>query len=308
MRLHQLALVATLAVSVPAALAAQTTDQNGSTTSTRTGGSAGTQTGGSTTQSGDSTATRDSGSTTTQTGSTSTTTQTTSTTTTSAQTSTSSNSGNQGPNHWMASGFIGSNYSNNSATMPGGVSSSSAITTAGGRTSDMTDEASLDFGLSVGYLWHSMVGAEFLAGFTPNFNVANSFVSSDASPEVNTYMVNAVGSMPLGADGRFQPYVSGGFGGITLRGATIANGLSSTGTSSSSSNGNAVDNVFNPDESRAGGNLGAGLMTFVGNWGVRGDVRYFRNFNDNNVVNAPGINIDFGSFHFWRASFGILLR
>ena len=43
--------------------------------------------------------------------------------------------------------------------------------------------------------------------------------------------------------------------------------------------------------------------------GLRGDLRYFRNFNDNSVISIPnGTNIDFGSFHFWRASFGVVLR
>lgn len=163
-----------------------------------------------------------------------------------------------------------------------------------------------------------MVGAEFLAGFTPNFNLANSLVSNDASPEVNTYMFNAVGSVPLGADGQFQPYVSGGFGAITLRGATLASGLTTSGTSSST-NGNAVSNVFDPDESRAGGDIGAGIMAFMGDWGVRGDVRYFRAFSrdegtiststtasgttSSSVVTGllPGLD-------FWRANIGIAFR
>jgi hypothetical protein len=305
MRLHQLALVAALAMSVPAALAAQTTDQNG-TTRTQTGGTTTTQTGSST-----------------GTQTTTTATQTTTTTATTSQTTTPDTYSDHAPSRWMASGFIGSNYSNNSAKMPGGVTSSSVITTAGGTITDTSDDNSFDLGFSVGYLWRSVVGAEFLAGFTPDFNLANSLISSEASPEVNTYMFNAVGAVPLGADGRLQPYVSGGFGGITLRGATLASGLSTTRTSSSSNNGNAVSDVFDPDESRGGGDIGAGIMAFMGNWGVRGDVRYFRAFSNNegtiststststtasgttssSVVTGllPGLD-------FWRANIGIALR
>jgi hypothetical protein len=291
MRLHQLALVAALAMSVPAVLAAQTTDQSGTTTTTQTESSTGTQT--------------------------------TTTTTPPAQTTTTDSYSDHAPSRWMASGFIGSNYSNNSAKMPGGVNSSSSITTFGGATTDTSDDNSLDLGFSVGYLWRSVVGAEFLAGFTPNFNLANSLVASEASPEVNTYMFNVVGAVPLGADGQFQPYVSGGFGGITLRGATLASGLTATGGSSSVTNGNAVSNVFDPDESRGGGDIGAGIMAFMGNWGVRGDVRYFRAFSrDDETISTSTSTTTTGSgttsssvvtgllpgLDFWRANIGIAFR
>ena len=54
-----------------------------------------------------------------------------------------------------------------------------------------------------------------------------------------------------------------------------------------------------------GMNAGAGVMGFLSDHvGLRGDLRYFRNFNDNSTIN----NINFGSFHFWRASFGVVLR
>lgn len=36
---------------------------------------------------------------------------------------------------------------------------------------------------------------------------------------------------------------------------------------------------------------------------VRGDVRYFINFND-----TADNTVQFGSFHFWRASLGVVLR
>jgi hypothetical protein len=226
----------------------------------------------------------------------------------------------------MASGFIGSNYSNNSAARPGGVTSASAISAPGGIVTDISDDQSLDLGFSVGYLWRSIVGAEFMAGFTPNFNLANTFVASDATPAVNTYMVNAVAAIPLGVDARFQPYVSGGFGGITMRGATVASGLTAAGVSSTTS-GNAANDIFDPDESHGGGDIGFGLMGFMGNWGVRGDLRYFRAFgSDTENLSAtttttttagttgttttssgvvtgllPGLD-------FWRANIGIAFR
>src|SRR5262245_14466459 len=63
---------------------------------------------------------------------------------TTATTSTTSNT-NTTDNHWIASGFVSSNFANNA------------------------DPASTAFGGSFGYLWKSRWGAEFDAGFTPNF-------------------------------------------------------------------------------------------------------------------------------------------
>jgi opacity protein-like surface antigen len=52
--------------------------------------------------------------------------------------------------------------------------------------------------------------------------------------------------------------------------------------------------------------LGAGVMAFPGrSIGVRGEVRYFRDLMDTQSGNTT--NIDFGSFHFWRASIGVIL-
>jgi hypothetical protein len=52
--------------------------------------------------------------------------------------------------------------------------------------------------------------------------------------------------------------------------------------------------------------LGAGVMAFTSrSVGVRGDVRYFRDLIDTQSGNTT--NIDFGAFHFWRASIGVIL-
>jgi hypothetical protein len=348
MRLHQLALVASLAVSVPAALAAQTsttnTNQNGNTTTTTTTtidqndqNSQGNDRNGSQTsgQSGSQT----SGQNGSQSGSTSGTTGTTSGTTdrTAAQTgsvtaqTSSTPSDNNYSDHpasrFIASGFIGSNYSNNSASMPGGVTSTTALSSAaGGVGTDTSSDQSLDFGFSAGWLWHSMAGVEFVAGFTPNFNLANSFVGTEASPALNTYMFNLVGTLPLGAEARFQPYVSGGWGAMTLRGASLASGLSLTGTSSTTSGSavnNAVNDVFDPDESRGAGDIGGGIMAFMGGWGVRGDIRYFRAFGssssslgtNSNTSTSAGTTTSstvvtglLPSLDFWRANIGLAFR
>lgn len=231
--------------------------------------------------------------------------QTTTGTTTSTQTTTTSTSSGGfgsygGSSRWIASGFIGSNFNNNSDSLFGATTSANTTASAN----------SVDFGGQVGYLWHNIVGAEFLAGFTPNFQMNNAFVPSGATPWVNTYMINAIGAAPLGADGRFQPFISGGVGMVTMRGlngssdVTNASGVSDTAST-------IGNNLFNPDESRAGGNIGGGIMAYAGSIGVRGDVRYFRAFTTNNDLTAtvssgssdilPGLN-------FWRANIGVAFR
>jgi hypothetical protein len=192
---------------------------------------------------------------------------------TATQTSNASDNYGSAPSSWFASGFVGSNF---------GASS---------------DGAGMDFGGSVGYLWHSIAGAEFVAGFTPNFQLQNNILLSD-EPQVNTYMFNAIGAIPLGVNANWQPFVSGGLGALTLGSATVNTG-DNTGAGTAA-------NTFEPDDSRFGGNIGFGVMGFAGNWGLRGDVRYFKAFSDNapdSAVQAilPGLD-------FWRANIGVAVR
>jgi len=140
-------------------------------------------------------------------------------------------------NEWVASGFVGSNFANNASP------------------------ASMEGGVTVAYLWKQKLGAEFEAGFTPNFQLQSNFFGLGVKPEVNSYMANAMWSMPYNA-GRLQPFVSGGIGAIELR-----SGLSTTGSAITTAS---------PNDSRFGGNIGAGLMSFAGNWGFKADVRYYR--------------------------------
>jgi len=153
-------------------------------------------------------------------------------------------------------------------------------------------------------LWNSWVGGEFLAEFTPDFQLQNNILLAGDKPQVNSYMVNAIASAPFGADNQFQPFISAGLGGITLRSNTL-----------NAATDNPVNNTLAADDSRLGGNIGGGVMAFMGNWGVRADVRYFRAFNESDVdssnpsstANAaaravlPGLD-------FWRANIGVAVR
>jgi hypothetical protein len=194
--------------------------------------------------------------------------QTGTTATTASQTATESYGVvSTGPSQWIVSGFVGSNF---------GLSA---------------EKSSVDYGGSLGYLYRNWIGAEFLAGFTPNFEVGpqNLALFNGDRPDVNSYMANGIVALPLGADGRWQPFVSGGFGALDMR----------------SSVGSPIDQLYAPNDTRAGGNIGAGLMAFAGNVGIRGDIRYFRAFSSN----SPAVSGDQVSFlpglDFWRGNIGI---
>ena len=59
------------------------------------------------------------------------------------------------------------------------------------------------------------VGAEGLVDFAPSFKMDNLLFQDN--PTVNTYMINAIGAVPVGSENQFFPYVSGGFGAVQLR-------------------------------------------------------------------------------------------
>ena len=169
---------------------------------------------------------------------------------------------------------------------------------------ESADSSSVDFGGSLGYT-SGWFGAEFLAGFTPNFQMRNQFFSDE--PQVNSYMFNLMAGVPMGADKNWQPFVSGGLGALTLRSDDL-----------SGDDANDFNENFSSDDTQLGGNIGFGIMGFAENVGVRADVRYFRAFGDNALENALDLNpntFDDSSpinvlpgLDFWRANVGLAFR
>jgi hypothetical protein len=163
------------------------------------------------------------------------------------------------------------------------------------------EEATLDYGASIGYLWRGALGFELLGQATPDFSLDN--ILFVERPMVNSYMANFIGAVPIGLDGQFQPFVSGGFGALQLR-QDILN-LASPDPIGNAINGNAI---------RFGGNIGGGLMAFVKNVGIRGDVRYYRASEDPDASIEPEDSADvvadtaLSGLDFWRANLGITFR
>lgn len=158
----------------------------------------------------------------------------------------------------------------------------------GGHFGNPSAEGRVNFGASVGWMHAGKVGAALDVGYGPSF-FGN--VGTFGSNSVTTVMGNLIVGAPVGGPGgySFRPYLSGGVGLIR-----------STMNIPGSPSGTFSNNDF-------GTNLGAGVMGFLNEHvGVRGDVRYFRNLKDNSGPND--MNIDFGSFHFWRGSLGLAFR
>jgi opacity protein-like surface antigen len=109
-----------------------------------------------------------------------------------------------------------------------------------------------------------------------------------AESNVTTLMGNVIIGAPIGGQAGVRPYVSGGVGLLRTSIAT-------------------ANEFFDIDRNSFGVNVGAGVMGFVReNFGLRGDVRYFRSVQDSDL--GDEFDFDFGSFDFWRATVGATFR
>jgi len=189
---------------------------------------------------------------------------------------------------WMVSGFIGSSFSTSSNTLEQHVTGSVP--------------AGLTWGGQAAYLWHGVVGGEFIADFAPDVGFNSVLFAENGQPNVNSYMWNGIGAYPFGGDGQYQPYVSGGFGVIGLRGDVAT---------PPDKNGNTI--TTNANDSRWGGNLGGGMNAYVGRWGVRGDVRWYQasggtGFSGNDTVGQTIGRQLLSNLNFWRGTVGLAFR
>jgi hypothetical protein len=149
-----------------------------------------------------------------------------------------------------------------------------------------SDDESVSLSGSVSWLWSSVVGGEFLAGFAPNFSRSGGLDDLN----VNNYMFNAIAAAPIGEDRRWQPFISGGVGALTLdTGEDIEAELD-------------IDNVSETD---LGGNIGFGVMRFADRWGFRADVRYFSQMGD---PDPDAVSAFLDDLSFWRGSVGVAYR
>jgi hypothetical protein len=136
------------------------------------------------------------------------------------------------------------------------------------------------FGVNAGWMGKGIIGGEVDFGFAPSFfGNAGTFGNNS----VTDFMGNVIVGVPIGgtSGSGAKPYGTIGVGVIRSK-------------------------ITLPEtaDTELGMNAGAGVMGFLSSHvGIRGDVRYFRNLQGERAS-----NIDFGAFHFWRASFGVVLR
>jgi hypothetical protein len=179
-------------------------------------------------------------------------------------------------NHWLASGFVGSGFD-----------------TKGDSPRVDTNSKSAALGGQVGYLWRGVVGPEAIVEWAPSFDVTSALVDN---AHTFSYMANAIGALPLGADGQIQPYMSGGFGRIQM----AADLLRADGISEHDSNG------------QWGTNIGGGVMAFATQrFGIRGDVRHYRASTANDLTGSAAdqfVESVTSGLRYWRASGGLSFR
>ena len=193
---------------------------------------------------------------------------------------------------WVVSGNVGSSF---------GTSFGTNVNTIQGTVNVDSDvPATMTYGVQVGYMWHSIFGGEFIADRAPDVGFDSLLLARQ--PHVNSYMGNLVAALPIGR-GRFDPYISGGFGSI---------GINADLFTLPDVNGNR--STVSADQSRWGYDIGGGIMAFADRrWGIRGDVRYFRGSSNNTftsdetreVVVTRSLLSDLG---LWHGTLGLAYR
>lgn len=149
----------------------------------------------------------------------------------------------------------------------------------------------MNYGASLAWMGAGIAGFELDFSYSPNFF---EFAAGDdtrlGDSNVTTMMANIVLGAPLGGTRGvgLRPYVAGGVGLIRSR-------INDPG------------DLFDVSSNDLAFNAGGGLTAFVAdNFGIRGDVRYFRGLQDN----QPGGGVDFSmsDLRFWRWSLGATFR
>jgi opacity protein-like surface antigen len=154
-----------------------------------------------------------------------------------------------------------------------------------------TAQEHLTYGASIGWMGAGVFGWEADFAFTPDFFADDSkIVDLIDTSNVGTFMVNAIIGLPLGGTSGlgFRPYFSGGIGLMRIDATDAAS-------------------LFKIDNTGLAYDLGGGVMAFVTDrFGLRGDLRYVRQFSDS--IGTNPFDIPPGDLDYWRATAGITVR
>ena len=153
------------------------------------------------------------------------------------------------------------------------------------------DGGQTTFGVSAGGMGAGIIGGEADFGWSPSYFGTTSDFGNNT---VMNLMGNLIIGVPIGGQhgAGVRPYVVGGVGLIR----TQIDGGSLTNFAPAQSS-----NMF-------GWDAGGGVMGYFSNHvGLRGDVRYLRATSDM-TTSVSSIDVNGDKLHFWRASFGVVIR
>jgi opacity protein-like surface antigen len=158
---------------------------------------------------------------------------------------------------------------------------------------DESTQNKLSWGGSLMWMGEGIAGFEVDFGYTPEFFFSDNDNEVDfiGDGNVTTFMVNAVIGIPIGGDtgAGIRPYATGGLG--LIRQSV-----------------DEVIDVFDADNNSLGFNVGGGLMgMFTDNVGIRGDIRWFRQFR-NESDGLDDLDFDLSGLSFWRGTVGVTFR
>ena len=138
------------------------------------------------------------------------------------------------------------------------------------------------FGASLAWMGAGIIGFEVDFGYTPNFfqNTTGDDDFEFGDTNLTTLMGNLIVGIPIG-----------GQSGVGIIKSSIGD----------------AEDLFDIDSTNWGFNVGAGAnFFFTDKFGIRGDVRYFRQLQDFEAEDDFSIGIS--SFRFWRGTVGATFR
>jgi opacity protein-like surface antigen len=206
---------------------------------------------------------------------------------------------------WMATGFLGSQFGAGTSHF---LPNLTTLNLSGVEFGPSTSDGGLTYGFQIGYL-RRYFGGEFIGDFAPTFRMSSLALAKE--PTLNSWMFNLIGAVPI--HNMFEPFVSVGIGGITLRTQTFDQTaipvITVQGTLAT------AQNTINTAESHFGWNIGGGFFTYANRWGIRADVRYYdvANFSTNTLTNGSSIPVNYtqallSGLNYWRANLGLSFR
>ena len=214
---------------------------------------------------------------------------------------------------WVVTGYLGSSFgsngSNGTVFVNPAVLNPAIQTTAVGIPTNVSD-GGLTYGFQAAYI-RRYVGVEFIGEHAPNFRVSSLALADD--PSVHSWMFNVIGAGPFFSTASFQPFISAGIGGVTMRtntltldGANVFTGQNVTIIS--------LGTIKNT-QTKFAYDLGGGFFAFADRWGIRGDIRYYwiSTADQAKLENGPTPAADFtqgllSGLRYWRANLGISYR